>query len=110
MNENTLDSSGYNLILLVVKVDEVDSGERTLVDNSNRDIVAVLIKEDELELRRYHEVEAVFMRKCNGCDSAVCPCDVYHFLMVNLCTVFHGPNVQRLCIPCYVYSTIIKGD
>ena len=54
MNENTLDSSGYNLILLVVKVDEVDSGERTLVDNSNRDIVAVLIKEDELELRRYH--------------------------------------------------------
>ena len=70
----------------------------------------MFIKEDELELRRDHKVEAVFMRKCNGCDGAVRPCDVYHFLMINLCTGFHGPNVQRLCIPCHIYSTNINSD
>ena len=109
-NENTLDSSRYNLILLVVKVDEINRREHTHVFNGDRHIVAVFIKEDELELRRYHKVEAVFVRKCNCRDSAVRPCDVYHFLMINLCTRFHGPYVQWLCIPCCVYSTKGIGD
>ena len=35
----------------------------------------------------------ILVRKCNGCDRAMCLCNVDHFDMVDSSSIIHAPDV-----------------
>ena len=77
MDTNSLNSSSYQLVLLVVEVNEVDSAQLLLLHRVN--FIVVLIEEDVLEFGRDDQKQPVFMRKCNCRNRAVRPRLFHHF-------------------------------